>query len=560
MHRKVTGYCFLGARQANFMHPKTWNMYVETSFWPCLQRGGTEIVMFKKSIISAFFLSAVLFTVTSFAYETRDFIKVGLSFGSEAKTSFTVTVHDTATVGHTYEYNYYPEMTVGASDFIIEKGGGAYLRTTNTYATLEEAAKKARELRALGVYAYGGYVDGNNYLMFGLYGSLEEARLSASDLEFTALSLTPVSLDTKAVMVTSDNLNLVFRHDSEIFAVGSSSGSAVSVDGSKYYGYILADRIHSSNIAVVNLVLTDDYVACVVGSEMYPTWHIEALKAQAVIARTYAITSSSYRSYGIDVTDDTRSQAYYGISRETDSTRRAAQETSGIVLLYNGNPAQTFFCASSGGKTADVYSAWGGGEGLDYLQSVDDPYEDSENVAVWSVTYTTDEIALKLANAGVDIGRITDVVVIDRGERDERVRKLRFDGTNGSHTVTFEKCRTILGLKSQYYYIRDDEQNKSAAAAVLTGGGSTQISLGASKALSRYGVSTLDGGANVLGSGGSVYIKPAESTQKDSFTFDGRGNGHGVGLSQYGAKGMAESGFGYEEILQHYYVGTTLSK
>lgn len=128
------------------------------------------------------------------------------------------------------------------------------------------------------------------------------------------------------------------------------------------------------------------------------------------------MTVSSYDSYGIDVTDDTRTQAYNGTSAETDATRRAATETSGKVVLYNGAPAQTFFGSSSGGKTADVYSAWGGGEGLDYLQSVDDPYEDP-SVSTWSVTYTADEVTQMLADAGVNIGRVTNIVVEERGER-----------------------------------------------------------------------------------------------------------------------------------------------
>lgn len=112
--------------------------------------------------------------------------------------------------------------------------------------------------------------------------------------------------------------------------------------GGNYYGYIMADRVNASNIAVVNLVSADDYVACVVGSEMYASWPIEALKAQAVIARTYAMTVSSYDKYGIDVTDDTRTQAYKGTAAETDATRRAAAETSGKVVLYNGKPRRHF--------------------------------------------------------------------------------------------------------------------------------------------------------------------------------------------------------------------------
>lgn len=291
---------------------------------------------------------------------------------------------------------------------------------------------------------------------------------------------------------------------------------------------------------------------------MYSTWHIEALKAQAVIARTYAMTTSSYKNYGINVTDDTRTQAYKGISRETASTRRAADETSGIVVLYNGSPAQTFFCSSSGGKTADVYSAWGGGAGLDYLVSVDDPYED-KNVSSWSVTLTADEIAAKLANSGINIGTVTNVVVVERGEADERVRKLRFDGSNGSHTVTFEKCRTLLGLRSQYYYITSNAQASYANAFVITGSESKSISFNSVYALGKDGTVVLRDGASTLSADKSGRISSWQSSGATTFTFDGGGYGHGIGLSQYGAKGMAEAGFGFDEILAHYYPGTTLS-
>lgn len=408
------------------------------------------------------------------------------------------------------------------------------------------------------MYAYGGYIDGKNYVMFGLYSSVDEAEASKADLAFTSLELEAVNLDTKAVMVTADGFNLVFRHAEEIFSVCSSKGGYVSVNKSKYYGYILADRIHSSAIAVVNMVSTDDYVACVVGSEMYPSWHIEALKAQAVIARTYAMTTTNYSKYGIDVTDDTRTQAYNGISSETKNTRRAADETSGNVVLYNGSPAQTYFYASSGGKTADVYSAWGGGAGLDYLVSVDDSYED-ESVSKWSVTFTADEIRSKLAKSNIDIGTITNVVVTDRGENDERVRKLRFDGTNGSHSVSFEKCRTLLGLKSQYYYITTNAQNLSLKAHVITSASIKSILFNNVYVLGKNGKTVLREGASTLSATGSGRISSWQSSGDVTFTFDGGGSGHGIGLSQYGAKGMAEAGFTYDEILSHYYPGTTLS-
>lgn len=517
--------------------------------------------MWKKLLAAGLILALFGGVLPALAYEAPDSIKVGLYFGSASKDSFSASVSGNIRIGHVYQHNFYPQMMITGSDVVVEKGGGAYLRTANTYGTLEDAILKAKELRDAGVYAYGGYIDGANYVLTGIYGSVAEAQASIGDVAFTGLSFTPVSLDTKAVMVSAAGYNIVFRHDSEIFAFGSAAGKTVSVGGGNYYGYILADRVNSSAIAVVNLVGLDDYVACVVGSEMYASWPIEALKAQAVIARTYAMTVTSYDKYGIDVTDDTRTQAYKGTSAETAATRRAASETSGKVVLYNGKPAQTFFCASSGGKTADVYSAWGGGQGLDYLQSVDDPYED-ESVSTWSVTLTAEEVAQKLSKANINIGQVTNIVVVERGEKDERVRKLRFDGTEGSHTVTFESCRTLLGLKSQYYYIREENNGASRASApVLTGNGTATVTLNGASVLGNGTTATVGNGVTVMGSDGSTYIDmaPAASAPKGSFIIDGRGNGHGIGLSQWGAKGMADAGYSYDQILAHYYVGTTLS-
>ena len=140
------------------------------------------------------------------------------------------------------------------------------------------------------------------------------------------------------------------------------------------------------------------------------------------------------------------------------------------------------------------------------------------------------------------------------------MRRLRFDGTEGSHTVTFETCRTILGLRSQYYYIREESSGTAASAPVLTADGTASVTLNGAAVLGESSTAVISGGVTVLGSSGSTYIDttPA-STQHDSFTFDGRGYGHGIGLSQYGAKGMAEAGYTYDQILAHYYVGTTLS-
>lgn len=510
----------------------------------------------KSKVISVLLAAVLIFSCSilpAYAYEAFEYIKVGLSFGSASVNSFKASTEQDIVVGYATDRVFTPMMTIAGRDVLVEKGGGTYLMTQYTYPSLAEALAGSRELRNLGYEAHGACINGEYKVMVGLFSDATAAEENRLALAEQGIAFDAVYMDMKTVMVNAGYSYIVFRHDSDIFAFGSDGAGTTKVDGRSYRGYILADRVNSSAIAIVNLVDFDDYTASVVGSEMYSTWHIEALKAQAVVARTYAATVKSYKSYGIDVTDDTRTQAYNGISNETASTRQAAQETSGLVVLYKGAPAQTYFTSSSGGKTADVYSAWGGGAGLDYLKSVPDTYEDTENIpnGIWSVSYTPEEIKAKLATKNVDIGDIVNVYVADRGE-DERVRKLTVVGTDGTYSFTFDSCRTFFGLKSQYYYITAPAKNDLYAISDRL----AQLIEGLPTVLTASGIQKVSERVYVLTGSG---IKEIEKNENESYVFSGRGYGHGVGMSQYGARGMAEAGLTFDEIIAHYYPGTTLS-
>ncbi|MBQ4161074.1 MAG: SpoIID/LytB domain-containing protein [Clostridia bacterium] len=511
-----------------------------------------------KKRLMAWILSIALVCVSGampvFAYDTFEYIKVGLDFGSASVNEFSAKTEQNIVVGYATDRVFTQLMALEGSDVLVEKGGGTYLMTQYDYPTFAEALAGSKILRNQGLEAHAACINGVNKVLLGLYADAATAEAAKPTVEATlGFAFDVVYLDMKTVMVNAGYNYIVFRHDSNIFAFGSDNFGTTKVNGRSYRGYILADRVNSSAIAIVNLVHFDDYTASVVGSEMYSTWPIEALKAQAVIARTYATTVKSYKNYGIDVTDDTRTQAYNGISNEKASTRQAAQETTGILVMYKGKPAQTYFTASSGGKTADVYSAWGGGAGLDYLKSVPDTYENTEKIpnGVWSVSYTAAEIEQKLAAKGVNIGNITNIYVSDRGA-DERVRQLTFVGTAGTHSVKFESCRTLLSLKSQYYYI----QSPSSNMFIISGTGVQNVS-GTAYVLGASGTKAVGQTAYVLGADGTQQVALGGGSD---YVFDGRGHGHGIGLSQYGAKGMAEAGFNFREIIAHYYPGTTLSK
>lgn len=512
--------------------------------------------MKNKLIITAIVSLAALIMlgIAAQGYDVPRYIKAGIFFNSVAKSEFSADVSGGVSIGHEYNYAFFEDMRLAeAKSVSVTKGGGIYLRSQNTYSDLGQASTKAQQMRTLGMAAYGSYLDGQYYVAVGQYNSLQEAQNSIPHLAASELEFAPYTASTKAVCANSGGYFFMFHSEQEVFTfapINKESGY-IGMNGRKYRGGFMASRQYSNNIAILNLVSMDDYLASVVGSEMYPSWHIDALKAQAVIARTFACIETKYKGYGVDVSDDTSSQAYFGIDKETAKTRQAASETSGQVVLYKGKPAETYFYSSNGGRTADVYSAWGGGAGLDYLVSVPDPYDTESGSADinWSVTLSADQVKLKLANSGIDIGDITGITVVERGEQDQRVRKMKFTGTLGEKTVTFQSCRTILGLKSQYFYIH----RQGVSDPVVSSPKYKVIVLWGSYVLK---VKVSDDSSAENGNGQTNNSQ----TPAGDFVIDGHGYGHGVGLSQYGASVMAQKGLGYRKIIEFYYPGTALSE
>jgi len=289
--------------------------------------------------------------------------------------------------------------------------------------------------------------------------------------------------------------------------------------------------------------------------EMSPSWHIEALKAQAVCARNYALsTLNKHSSYGFDVCTSTDCQVYSAGKAETESTIRAGKETEGKYLMYNGSLVNTLFFSCSGGHTANPKYVWGGE--FPYLQAVKDPYESPDDASRynWSFTYTTNEIKQRLESTGINIGDIVSISA-KADEESGYVYELNITGTDGTHTYTKEKTRTWMGwdkLYSQRYVVTPVSDENSDLKAVSSKGKST---------VANSVVISSDGKKASFGY--PLTVKSSKGNSKISktitaFRFDGHGWGHGVGMSQYGAKAMAEKGFTYQQILEFYYTGANI--
>jgi stage II sporulation protein D len=198
-------------------------------------------------------------------------------------------------------------------------------------------------------------------------------------------------------------------------------------------------------VLVVNSVGLEQYLYGVVPSEMPASWPPEALEAQAVVARSYALKSRRPGAV-FDVFSDVRSQVYRGVLAETTATNAAVQATRARVVTAGGDIAQTFFFSTSGGRTASNEEAFGGTP-ISYLRPVDDPYDNLSPYHAWEATFTKRQATRKLKS--VTSGRFQGLRVAMR-TASGRAATVLVRGSDGDQTVSAATVRTLLGLRSTW--------------------------------------------------------------------------------------------------------------
>jgi stage II sporulation protein D len=216
------------------------------------------------------------------------------------------------------------------------------------------------------------------------------------------------------------------------------------LSGGAYRGRMVLSRDGSAVLAV-NHVSLEHYLYGVVPAEMPAGWPAEALQAQAVAARSYALTS---RRAGepYDVFADVRSQVYRGVLAEVDTTTAAVRATRARVVTVGGEVAQTFFFSTSGGRTATNEEAFGGTP-LSYLRSVEDPYDDLSPVHTWSAHFTRREAERRLRSVlSGDLEALTVATRTPSG----RAATVEVRGSEGTRVVSAGTIRTLLGLRSTW--------------------------------------------------------------------------------------------------------------
>ena len=400
----------------------------------------------------------------------------------------------------------------------------------------------------------------NSIVRVGLfYGSSSKQAVSVgADSPITIRFGADVMVSELAISVNyapaSDSLTFYYGEmniDAKKELTVSSQSGIISIEGKKYRGEAVL-QANGGGITVINALTMDQYLYGVLPSEVPASWNSQALNAQAVCSRSYATArlGGRHAADGFDLCASTHCQVYSGIEKEHPATNAAVDATSGQVLTYQSQVVEAIFGSSNGGYIEDPANVWG--SSVPYLVSKKDEYEKTEEIssAVWQVNMTLPELTSMVKNKGVDVGDVTRLRILETAPSG-RVTKLEITGTLGTYVAQLEETRTILGLKSQLYTISG---GGSGSISVIGQDGIAQASpltiMGEGEAV------TQDGAVKVIFSEGITTLEQASAD--GTITITGRGYGHGVGLSQYGAKYMAEAGFGYQEILQYYFPGTQI--
>jgi stage II sporulation protein D len=225
----------------------------------------------------------------------------------------------------------------------------------------------------------------------------------------------------------------------------ATSDAAIHVAGEGVYRGKLKAKAASNELLVINAVDLDSYARGVVPNEMPSSWPQDALRAQAVAARSYALSSSA--GGGFDVYDDTRSQVYGGKGSETPETNKACRRTSDEILRYRKQVATTYFFSTSGGQTESIQYGFPGSESVPYLKSVKDPYDDLSPYHRWKVRYSQNEMESRLD--GLFKGKLRKIDILKRGDS-PRIVSAKVVGSNGSSKVSGLELQNRLGLRSTW--------------------------------------------------------------------------------------------------------------
>ena len=371
----------------------------------------------------------------------------------------------------------------------------------------------------------------------------------------------------------------VYSGPIEIIPVGNTK-IIVMFNGQKYRYRgnieVAIDKEHRK-LNVINIIGMEEYLYGVLKKEISPSWPSEALKAQAVAARTFAIFNmNKYIDKGYNICASTNSQAYGGVNHEDPLTNKAVDETRGIIMVYKGEPINAVYHSDSGGYTENSENVWG--SFLPYLRSVKSKFEEkvSPPYHTWSYSINEKDLTEKLQKQGHKINSIVSIEPVKKSETG-RASELVFTADNNKViNMKTNDFRILIGvdlIRSTFFNIEtigkesnitEDTEDKKEIEDKEEQNESIKEILEQKKDWTiKELLELMRKNKEEREEEKEEKVLKAEIVKSDTpltFIFSGSGNGHGVGMSQWGAYGMTLQGSRYQDIIKYYYQGIDIIK
>lgn len=285
------------------------------------------------------------------------------------------------------------------------------------------------------------------------------------------------------------------------------SSGHIKVNGRGYRSSLILIKKSKYRFTVINRLDLEEYLYGVMLPEISPNWPEETLKAQAIISRTYALKNlTKHSGENFHLCDSVHCQVYFGLAGESPRTNKAVDTTRGVILVYQDEPIDAFFHSICGGYTEKPSNVWYSSHNPEYLEGVKCKFCEDDPRYYWEYSLSKKKIVSVLKKKGYPIKEIKKIEIYKEGNGG-RVSKMRItDGRGKKYILSTNQFRLFFGqenIRSTFFEIK---------------------------------------------------------TYSDVYQFKGKGWGHGVGLCQWGARGMGLQGYDYKEIIKYYYPGTKLKK
>lgn len=459
-------------------------------------------------------------------------------------------------------------------DFVFQPIKGFFIMMDTVYEVYSEVEVKAKELQSKGYQAYPALKGYNKwYIYLGSYETLKtaqrdlkKAEKAYKNNEFTLIEDTgdryKVSSGEKTIMIVEKD-----EYGQYPQYLGLNNELLIKLGDNQYRGRLEIGVFGQDSIGAINVIDMESYLYGVVPIEMPYDWAVEAHKAQAITARTFAYYNAfvrpKHKEDPYDLEDTTVDQAYRGYGIEKPNTNRAIDATKDQVITYNGNLISTYFFSTSGGRTENPKNIWGGTS--PYLKSVSDTVETLyTEKPPWFFMNTVKELEKEFVEKGLDVGKLVDLEITAYAPSGRAI-ELMVTGTKGKFKLKNNEIRKMLGTRSTRFTIRKYNDDPPVFKTVNKDQKGANITLKDNKLRVITATSTSKGeklsftnNQIVAISSDNLYNYTDARPPKGSFLFIGMGNGHGVGMSQSGAQSMALNGASYKEIIEKYYSGVAL--